>query len=121
MSDITDQLEEERRIINAATAGPWRYFTPNPRNNPGFNVVVSVALENDPLTRSSDIAEGLSQSDAELFAHARTALPLRSAQVEAVYAIHTQGPPVNGRTICVHCYDAYYPCATIRAIEEAGA
>lgn len=87
---ITDQLEEERRIINAA------------RNS--------------------------SDEHRHYGAHARTALPLRNAQMRAVLALHK--PDTVMTSYCEECSDfgtddypagelIEYPCATVRAIEEA--
>ena len=82
-TDIRAQLEEERRIIEAATEGPWL-----PVEEYGEHAVI--VDEDDFGTRY--VAERLRQgfddgeNDAEFIAHARTALPVRNAQVEAVLA-----------------------------------
>lgn len=97
---ITDQLEEERHIINAAEDN-WRW------DGDEWNAFI---------------------------AHARTALPLRNAQVEAVLSIHRPVEVEPSATICSGCSTrrgtfpdfryfpvVEYPCPTVRAIEEAGA
>ena len=80
MGDNSIRLSEIRARLNAATEGPWNYFTPNPRTNPSFNVVFSEGLSD--LARSSDIAEGLSQRNAEFIAAAPSDIAYLLDEVE---------------------------------------
>ena len=84
MSDA-DRVSEIRARLDAATAGEWNYFTPNPRTNPSFNVVFSEGLSD--LARSSDIAEGLSQRDAEFIAAAPSDIAFLLAEVSRLSTV----------------------------------
>lgn len=108
---LTVQLEEERRIINAATAVPWFahpagkyvYDTPN-------GMIVDTLLENTDID---------ARANATFIAHARTALPLRNKQLQAVW----RELNIN-RTAPKDDFDRGADAARSmirRAIEEAGA
>lgn len=124
--DTRTQLTEERCIIEAATDGPWE--ATDLRNAEDGNRDCIWVNQQSEATYSTvaemDADEGLQiiwgLGDAEFIAHARTALPLRNAQVEAVLQVHheTMGgacsecEEISGREI-------EWPCTTVRAIEEA--
>lgn len=103
------ELEEERRIIEAATPGPWVAYdhsdgTYTSENNEGwwwvwqesrlpyYGGVLTVEDAGAPYgaigeAGITDQRDGNQErADAEFIAHARTALPLRNAQVDLVLA-----------------------------------
>ncbi|KUG58963.1 hypothetical protein [Nesterenkonia jeotgali] len=125
MSDITEQLEEERRIINAATAGPWEI---KHLGYPGSYYTRTIHAEDSDLGRWSElppeIASTAKDGDAEFIAHARTALPLRNAQVEAVLielAVYEVPSKAADPTGAVAAGMERLEARIRRAIEEAGA
>ena len=118
-TDIRAQIEEERRIIEAASEGPWhvtdrgigwevsREPLEDKPDDPGFW----------PATVNDGLRETFSKTDATFIAHARAALPVRNAQIEAVLALHVLADFGE----CNECSNGTpWPCATVRAIEEAG-
>lgn len=126
-TDIRAQLEQERRLIEGATEGPWAYepesVGPNGEWYRPARAYVEIeshgpdGVEGDELTLG-----GGSPEDAAFIAHARTALPVRNAQIEAVLALHRKKVrTARMKYYCGHCGDeAGWPCPTVRAIEEAG-
>lgn len=103
------ELEEERRIIEAATPGPWVAYdhsdgTYTSENNAGwwwvwqesrlpyYGGVLNVEDAGAPYgaigeAGITDQRDGNQErADAEFVAHARTALPLRNTQVDVVFA-----------------------------------
>lgn len=110
-NDIHAQLEQEREIIQSATDGPWEADPlEGDLTGPEGGFVMEVLAWLDP--------------DATFIAHARTALPLRNAQVQAVMALHKPRDPEDNQ--CAGCLEidpggyVLHPCPTVRAIEEAG-
>lgn len=116
-NDIHAQLEEERQLIEGATGGPWEVTQSrltHPENGGadikgggGFRVAA------DCCGYQGAIGE---PTDAAFIAHARTALPVRNAQIEAVlqlcremHAAYERDP--HGDAIAYELE---------RAIEEAG-
>lgn len=113
MTELHHELEEERRIINAATAGPWK------RDIYAGVVQPKSRLMTGYTGYNTCLAEYMTTENAKFAVHARTALPLRNAQVAAVYGVlnKLRRNPRND-------YEVGYDKAldTIRrAIEEAGA
>lgn len=118
---ITDQLEEERCIINAATAGPW--ITEWHGDDWWYSIYGAAAGEEVlPEVATLDYRE--SKADAEFIAHARTALPIRNAQVEAVRKVaddlDAEADNIFGNAD-VRLNAAVWAMRIRRAIEEAGA
>lgn len=117
MSETERALEEERRIINAATAGPWKSDSLNERVHE-FDVWAGGI---------GQIGHAWEKEDAEFIAHARTALPLRSAQVAAVLAecaeMHSSARLLDALGVDPDKAKALRAHADLirRAIEEAGA
>ena len=116
-ADIRAQLEQERRIIEAAADGPWIWGAGDSCHESGY-VVVSEDRTVNPTGDAavcSIVADTPDDTDnAAFIVHARTALPVRNAQVEAVLALADE-------------FDAEYPDGGTaaarrirRAIEEAG-
>lgn len=101
---IRSQLEEERRIIDAATAGPWQWgqLSDEAQTHEEKTAAMGemVAGDTDSLwiawsprpDGQGSLAHAIagdherSPANAAFIAHARTALPNRNAQVEAVLA-----------------------------------
>lgn len=81
---ITDQLEEERRIINAATAGPW---IAEWHGDDWWYSIYGAAAGEEVLPEVATLDDRESKDDATFIAHARTALPLRNAQVAAALRV----------------------------------
>ena len=79
--NLEEQLEEERRIINTATEGPWeiQQGTPTMSGN-----TWTLRVQGKPGIRigAHEYQHGAGNSD--FIVHARTALPLRNAQLQAV-------------------------------------
>lgn len=99
-NDIRAQLEQEREIIQSATDGPWEADPlEGDLTGPEGGFVMEVLAWLDP--------------DATFIAHARTALPIRNAQVEAVLGVIDE--PQEGQPLEVHALRA----RVRRAIEEA--
>ena len=78
-TDIRAQLEEERRIIDAATEGPWEAI-PTP--------CWSIAAQDHECGCGacwSDVADGIeNDADAAFIAHARTGYPLALRALQTV-------------------------------------
>lgn len=122
-TDIRAQLEQERRIIEDAYPGPWTVGAYNESTN--SNYFGAVQDSEDP-SEPGPLLGDAHLPDAAFIAHARTALPVRNAQVEAVLELHK--PFDDEPSLCRGCtdptrayvYDVEFPCPTARAIEEAG-
>lgn len=143
MTDLTDELEEERRIIDAATAGPWVAHdlsdaTFNSENRAGwwwvwqksqlthYGGVIEISDSGEPRgaigeAGITDQSNGHQErADAEFIAHARTALPQRNVQVQAVLKVTDDLPERGPQTGYAAGYNQ--ACRDIRrAIEEARA
>lgn len=79
MSDIKSrlqQLEEERDLIDAATAGPWRAVGVLHQENQGIGMPLVESHTGFP-------AICVHSQDSKFIAHARTALKQRNEQLEA--------------------------------------
>lgn len=116
MTDLNQQLEHERQLINAATYGPWFAEYSREQGHCVLPPDAESTREAVAVTRLFD-----QQADSEFIAHARTALPQRNAQLQAVLELHK--PDEDGEE-CDGCMNAFgdptrYPCPTVRAIEEA--
>ena len=122
-----EQLEEERRIIHGATPAPWQEITIGDLGYTFWGVDGEPDVEH--------VADGMALVDLQFIAHARTALPQRNAQLQAVLELHefdsedvACGNPrhTNFDVGCPDCYHPCqgcgesYPCQTVRAIEEDG-
>lgn len=153
---ITDQLEAERRIIDAAKRHcdlPLEFQQWGEQNQNGDDAE-SILFD----ANGESLAYGLPDEIGELAVLASTALPLRNAQVAAVLAVHEElvvyqmedletrefmtdenGEEIVLARVCRECSseevvdsiedceyqdgiygEESYPCATVRAIEEAG-
>lgn len=134
---VEAQLEESARICDAATKGPCRAqgFTDEPGDwgvpilgggTPGSmdEHLIAYTMTYQDQERT--------EADAKRLVHSWNALPQRNAALKAVLELHKpyRGPGPSGRPDgvvkgCVICGpDSYstayfYPCATVRAIEEA--
>lgn len=127
--DITEELEEERRICDAATAGPWEWQQRTMGDELTKPTLLGDPNDPDPLRRAMAYGHPWNilkttgdwrptEEDATFIAHARTVLPQRNAALRDVLGLHCRG--VYGE--CVECAPGTpYPCSTVRAIEEAGA
>lgn len=123
MSDLENELRAEREIISRATAGPWRWSKESdaPWGDCGPDLETEW-LEDDGYPAIVGAAYGydasgftISDEDATFIAHARTALPLRSAQLEAVLAKCSELEATDN--IVARAFATEFR----RAIEEAGA
>lgn len=118
---ITDQLEEERHIINAAKRHcdlPLEFQQWGPQNQNGDDAE-SILFDSN----GESLAYGLPDEIGELAVLASTALPIRNAQLKAVLAI--QPAPLNDTMDFEEVDQAEGWNEAIRevrrAIEEAGA
>lgn len=115
MSQIERTLEEERRIIDVATPGPWIVDPDDPRYV--MKPDESGSFDGTAIAELVEHEAGLfpAEHNGQFIAHARTALPLRNAQLRAVLEE------------CKRLDEDYanhdHPAAWLirRAIEEAGA
>ena len=82
-TDIRAQLAEERRLIGEATEGPWEFDLDG--DVQGRRKGMYPDPEMDPIVGCLEQPE-----DNAFIAHARTALPVRNAQVQAVLALHRE-------------------------------
>lgn len=138
-NDVHAQLEEERQLIEGATGGPWVAYDLgdhelNSKNDAGWWWVWQesrlpyyggVLHIDDAGTPRGAIGEaGITdqrdgnqeRADAAFIAHARAALPVRNAQIEAVLELHVLADFGE----CNECSNGTpYPCATVRAVEGA--
>lgn len=124
MSDLENELRAEREIISRATAGPWDH-------QEAFDASFVCAGDVEQPVSSSWVARienrpgrTKDKADATFIAHARTALPIRNAQVAKVlqvlddYEVPSKQDDVTGEI----CNGMERLEAIIRrAIEEAGA
>ena len=129
-TDIRAQLDQERRIIQNATEGPWEWGEESPGwgdCGPNLETVERGPVYFDGSQGAKEIVIGswghdangiaVDPADAEFIAHARTALPVRNAQIEAVLALHVLADFGE----CNECSNGTpWPCPTVTAIEEAG-
>ncbi|GAA4915696.1 hypothetical protein [Nesterenkonia rhizosphaerae] len=86
MTDLTEQLKAERRIIDAAT-DLHLYVDAMPET--GEHGVMAYEPDDEfeeLLLFSHVVADGMSRPDAERLAHSWNDLPQRNAQVQAVLA-----------------------------------
>ena len=114
LADIRAQLEEERRIIEGAYPGPWTVGAYSESTN--SNYFGAVQDSEDP-SEPGPLLGDAHLPDATFIAHARTALPVRNAQVEAVLELHVLADFGE----CNECSNGTpWPCPTVTAIEEAG-
>ena len=74
--NLQEQLEEERRIINGVTPAPWQELTTGDLGYTFWGVDGEPDVEH--------VADGMALVDLKFIAHARTALPQRNAQLQAV-------------------------------------
>lgn len=112
MSELTEQLKAERQIVEAATEGPWIAEYSGEQGNCVLPSDAQSTREAVAVTRLYD-----RQADAEFIAHARTALPQRNAQVQAVLKMTDDLPDPGPRTGYAAGYNQ--ACRDIRrAIEE---
>lgn len=100
-----DWLAERARIEQAATKGPWEI-------NGAGEYVSGVGL----MVAPDD--GGVSGTNAEFIADARTAMPKMRAALEAVLALHRGEPYAQGPDYCAEC-EHRWPCGTYTAITEA--
>ena len=121
-TDIRTQLDRERHIIGAATEGPWHVTD----RGTGWEVSREPLEDkpDDPGHWPATVNDGFrgtfSQTDAAFIVHARTALPVRNAQVEAVLdtlkAFEHAASLDNDTSLAIRLTTAEIR----RAIEEAG-
>ena len=106
-----DWIAERHRIEQAASEGPWEI-------NGAGEYVSGVGL----MVAPDD--GGVSGTDVEFIADARTAMPKMRAALEAVLALHPweclecEGIDLDASPRCGHCYEPW-PCPTVAAIAEA--
>lgn len=127
---IREQLEESQKVCSTATEGPWNPDRPN--GDPDEVPAVMALQLRRGILRGVYVAEEVDQDeDATFISHARSALPLRNAQLAAVLRVHEpiDALNVNARNhhkvqVCAGCGQDggnwnQWPCPTIRAIEDA--
>ena len=130
MPDPREALARIRKQADAATDGPWRHISI-------FEVggFVEDSHGRELFDWAQDDAGTICapDSDAEFIAAARTDVPwlldqvaLRDKALEAVLEVHkpipctiTNGSDVTNGTVCEHCLNPEYPCATVTAITTA--
>jgi hypothetical protein len=130
-TDPLTYLDEVDARAEAATGGPWKNHTPNPRTTM-VQAVYSEWLDAIPEAQDSEVAGGMSPRDAEFIAHARQDLPALSKALRAVLELHRHVQlPISGSSLgdvtysvgCEHCTGsaevATYPCPTVQAIQAA--
>ena len=113
---LQEQLEHERRIINAATPGPWEnegwgeisqhWSRPEP-----WKPVVSKEVLCGTYCMGGSADGVIETADADFIVHARTSLPQRNAQLQAVLEL-VREQQAQG-------YNAVSLDRLTRAIEEA--
>lgn len=100
-NDIHAQLEEERRLIDAATGGPWEWGKESHDSwgdcGPNLETIERGPVYFDGSQGAKEIVVGswghdangidVDPADAAFIAHARSALPIRNAQVQAVMRV----------------------------------
>lgn len=127
MTATIEFLQEQKRLAEAATDGPWAstYGAHEPSR------VWASDDDAEPLAvLGGYVEQSDSQADAEFIAAARTSAPKLIAAVEAVMAVHRPVDVEPSETVCHGCstlrgtgenarYFPYeeWPCPTIRAIE----
>ena len=134
----TDRLNEIEARANAATEGPWtpdEYTEVDPDGFYELSRVIAPDPDGDDWCAIGVVHTGILRPDAEFIAHARADVPALVAALRAVLELHkpgegsSQGWTLRGgygyiEPYCAGCvasdeYAQHYPCATVRAIEEA--
>ena len=101
---------------NAATEGPWEMYRPHHAS--GFHSITGGTGGTDNL------ADDVSEANAEFIAHARDDVPKLVAALKAVLAMHSEEhqhySPFVGSTVvtCFACGEPT-PCPTVRTITKA--
>ena len=115
-------LDQAQARCDAATEGPWALDLKwDERHGTNYGVDAIEAHDTWP------VVDGGIEEDAEFIAAARTDLPRAIAALRAAMEVHEPTRPVRwvDRQVCVECSDhevgltVFWPCATVRAIEEA--
>ena len=117
--NLQEQLDHERRIINAATDGPWAPWldqdgTEHMKGMLMVGNAAAVIPEGETWIEGVDVnpvAHCYTPEDRVFIAHARTALPQRNAQLQAVLEL-VREQQAQG-------YNAVSLDHLTRAIEEA--
>ena len=127
MTDLRETLARIREQADAATDGPWEAG-----ERCVFTSTGEAVVSDDVVVYAHGVSgEGVGlYEDAEFIAAARTDVPwlldqvaLRDKALEAVLEVHkpipctiTNGSDVTNGTVCEHCLNPEYPCATVTAI-----
>ena len=98
-----DHLNIIEQRANAATEGPWEMYRPHHAS--GFHSITGGTGGTDNL------ADDVSEANAEFIAHARDDVPKLVAALKAVLAIWPEADPCD---CCVHV-----DCEVVRTITEA--
>ena len=123
MTDPRETLNRIRARANAATEGSWMGVC----DSDGY---LDRVIGPDGFGIAEDFRD---DADAEFIAAARTDVPwlleqveLRDKALDAVLELHkpiqasmTTNSGVSDTTVCAHCLDPAWPCATVATITTA--
>ena len=131
MTDPRETLARIRNQAENATEGPWAPWR-DQDGTPHMNGLLMVGNADAVIPEGefwvedvdiNPVAHTYLPEDREFIAAARTTVPALLDALDAVLEVHkpipctiTNGSDVTDGTVCEHCLNPEYPCATVTAI-----